>query len=91
MYSLMSVVLDASVHELEIMQAFHRLLELIINVSTILGPTLLIVGFALWGFSKSTERSAWGIKMAIGGGVILVVAFGLLEAIIGLAEWVSDV
>lgn len=87
----LSAVLDASVHELELMQALHRFLELLVNVSTILGPTLLLLGFALWGFSKSTTKSKWGMTMAVGGVILLVFAFGLLEAIIGVAEWISDV
>ena len=91
MLILMSTVLETTVHELGIMQVLYRILELLINLSTILGPTLLLVGLAFWGFSNSAARSKLGIKMAIGGVAILMFALGLLEAVIGLADWISDI
>ena len=80
-----------TVHELGIMQVLYRMLELLINLSTILGPTLLLLGLAMWGFSNSTSRSKLGIHMVFGGVIILLFAFGLLEAVIGLADWISNV
>ena len=91
MLILMSTVLETTVHELGIMQVLYRILELLINLSTILGPTLLLVGLAFWVFSNSAARSKLGIKMAIGGVAILMFALGLLEAVIGLADWISDI
>lgn len=91
MHVLMSTVLETTVHELGIMQVLYRILELFINLSTILGPTLLLVGLAFWGFSNSAAMSKLGINMAIGGVAILIFALGLLEVVIGLADWLVDI
>jgi hypothetical protein len=85
------VLLASGVHQLGLMQALYRVLELLINISTILGPTFIILGVALRFLSKSPSRVRWGSRLAVGGVLLLFIALGLLESIIGVAEWVSNV
>lgn len=84
-------VLLTAVQELQLLQALYRLLDLIINVGSILSIVFVFLGVALHTLSNSSEKKRWGGSMAGGGIVLLLLTLGLLEALIGLAKWVTAV
>lgn len=77
-----------SAGELGIMQAILRFQELVRNVLYILGPAVLILGFAAYLFSrKSSRRAARGKKLIYGGTVLFALTLAL-NLVLNLITWV---
>jgi hypothetical protein len=76
-----------SAGELGIMQAILRFQELVRNVLYILGPAVLILGFAAYLFSrKSSRRTARGKKLIWGGTVLFALTLAL-NLVLNLITW----
>jgi len=77
-----------SAGELEAIQAILRLQELVRNIAYILGPTLLIIGFVSYLFSRrSSNRAARGKKLIFGGTILFAISLAL-NMLLNVIAWV---
>jgi hypothetical protein len=77
-----------SAGELGIMQAILRFQELVRNVLYILGPAVLILGFAAYLFSRKSSRRAVRGKKLIYGGTVLFALTLALNLVLNVIAWV---
>jgi hypothetical protein len=85
------VILQTSVTELEIIQLFGRLHELLRNIAYLLGPIILLHGLTLWAIASNNERwSQRGYSASVGGFIL----FGLslaMDILLQAAAFIGDV
>jgi hypothetical protein len=85
------MILQTSVTELEIIQLFGRLHELLRNIAYLLGPIVLLHGITLWAMASNNERwSQRGYSAAVGGFIL----FGLslaMDILLQAAAFIGDV
>jgi hypothetical protein len=84
-----TVVPLTSVTELEVIQVFARLHELLRNIAYLLGPVILLHGITLWAMGSSeSEWSERGYQAAIGGFIL----FGLslaMDILLQMAAYIG--
>lgn len=87
----MATVLQTSVTELEIIQLFGRIHEILRNIAYLLGPIILLHGLTVWALgSKNSEWSQRGYTAMVGGFIL----FGLslaMDILLQLAAYIGDV
>lgn len=80
-----------SVTQLEIIQLFARLHELLRNLAYLIGPVVLLHGLTIWSLGSSeSEWSEKGYGLAISGFVL----FGLslaMDILLQMAAYIGDV
>ncbi len=84
-------VMQTSVTELEVIDVFGRIHELLRNIAYLLGPIILLHGITLWALGRKNSRWSRAGYGAMVGGFFL---FGLslaMDILLQLAAFIGDV
>lgn len=84
-------VLQVAPTELEIIDLFGRIHELLRNIAYLLGPIILLHGITLWALgSKNSSWSQAGYSFAVSGFILFGLALAM-DILLQLAAFIGDV
>jgi hypothetical protein len=86
-----TTVIQTSVTELEIINLFGRVHELLRNIAYLLGPIIMLHGITLWGLgSNESKWSERGYSAMIGGFILFGLALAM-DILLQMAAFIGDV